>query len=198
MEMVLRRNVEVRIIHLPEGENQIDLPNLKQTESTVASGGHGNGLDSYPNLPSLVDGNFQTTTGSSDLLAEGNGGRESRQDIPMQRIESIIREQRLETAWLQAVEKGSPGSLSRLRPEKNQVLPQDSIYCKDQMESMDSTRFSSQHLEDDVNNQVKVLEAKNGRVLQKDQIVRRVDRYPMSPSLLHDGSLATNSIKDHL
>ena len=58
----------------------------------------------------------------------------------MQRIESIIREQRLETAWLQAVEKGSPGSLSRLRPEKNQVLPQNGV---DPIESMDSTRFPS-------------------------------------------------------
>ena len=38
MEMVLRRNVEVRIIHLPngEGENQVNLPGLKQAESTVA------------------------------------------------------------------------------------------------------------------------------------------------------------------
>ncbi|XP_027329415.1 protein STICHEL isoform X2 [Abrus precatorius] len=206
MEMVLRRNVEVRIIHLPdgEGENQVNLLGQKQAESTMAGekeqrGGHMNGTESYSSLPPLLDGNLQSTSGSSDILAEGNGVRERRHDNPMQRIESIIREQRLETAWLQAVEKGSPGSLSRLRPEKNQVLPQDGVYCVNQMESMDSTRFSShQHWEDDPNNEVKVLSVKNGRVLQKDQIGKRADCYPMSPSLLHDSSLATISVKDNL
>lgn len=207
MEMVLRRNVEVRIIHLPggEGENGVNLPALKQAESTVASekeqrGCHMNGTASYSSFPPLLDGNLQSATDSSDILTEGNGAREKRPDNPMQRIESIIREQRLETAWLQAVEKGSPGSLSRLRPEKNQVLPQDGIYCVDPKGSMDSTRFSSQHWEDDLNNEVKVLSIKNGRVLQKDQISRKADRYPMSPSLLHDSSLAlsTSSGKDNL
>ncbi|KAF7801263.1 protein STICHEL [Senna tora] len=206
MEMVLRRNVEVRIIHLADGEGvgRINSPGSKQAESIIASGkghrggGHAKGRDAYSDYPPFLDGNFPSTTDSSDLLAEGNGVRERRPDIPMQRIESIIREQRLETAWLQAVEKGSPGSLSRLRPEKNQVLPQEGIYCKDPTESMDSTRFSSQHWEDDINGEVKVLKVKNARVQQKDQIGRRVDCYPMSPSLLHDSSLATNSIKDSL
>ncbi|KAK7263763.1 hypothetical protein RJT34_31360 [Clitoria ternatea] len=193
MEMVLRRNVEVRIIHLPGGEdeNQVNhVLGLKQAETTVANekeqrGGHMNGKESYSSLPPLLDGNLQSASGSSDTLAEGNGARERRQDNPMLRIESIIREQRLETAWLQAVEKGSPGSLSRLRPEKNQVLPQDGV---DPMESMDSTRFSShQNWEGDPN-----------RVLQKDQNGKRADRYPMSPSLLHDNSLATVSGKDNL
>lgn len=206
MEMVLRQNVEVRIIHLPdgEGEDRITLPAQKQAESIISSergligGDHAKGRDAYSDLPPLLDGNFQSTNNSTDLVTEGNGVRERRPDIPMQRIESIIREQRLETAWLQAVEKGSPGSLSRLRPEKNQVLPQEGIYCKDPSEPMDSTRFSSQHWEDDINHEVKVLKVKNERVPQRDQIGRRVDCYPMSPSLLHDGSLATNSIKDNL
>ncbi|XP_014509279.1 protein STICHEL [Vigna radiata var. radiata] len=202
MEMVLRRNVEVRIIHLAdgEGENQVNLTGVKQGESIVASEkeqrqGHVNGTESYSSLPPLLDRNLQSRTASSDILGEGNGGKERRQDNPMHRIESIIREQRLETAWLQAVEKGSPGSLSRLRPEKNQVLPQNGV---DPMESMESTRFSShQHWEDEPNNELKVLTLKNGRVPQKDQTGRKADRYPMSPSLLHDTSLATISGKDH-
>lgn len=202
MEMVLRRNVEVRIMHLTDGqgENHANLLGLKQAESTVAREreqrqGDLNGKESYSSLPPLPDGNFQSTTASSDIMAEGNGVRERRPDNPMQRIESIIREQRLETAWLQAVEKGSPGSLSRLRPEKNQVLPQNGV---DPVDSMDSTRFSShQHWEDDPNNEVKVLSLKNGRVPLKDQIGRKADRYPMSPSLLHDNSIATISGKDN-
>ncbi|KAJ7946509.1 protein STICHEL [Quillaja saponaria] len=213
MEMVLRRNVEVRIIHLPDGEasvngvNPVNKQGLKQVASSVASererkSGHSNGTGGYSNFSPLLRVNFQSTPDSSDLLAEDNaqtsGTRETKQQIPMQRIESIIREQRLETAWLQAAEKGTPGSLSRLRPEKNQVLPQDGTYCEDQMESMDSTRFSSQPWEDELNHELKVLKVSNGGVLQKDQIGRRVDRYPMSPSLLHDNSLAANASKDNL
>ncbi|XP_054803062.1 protein STICHEL [Prosopis cineraria] len=206
MEMVLRRNVEVRIIHLLDGESedQINRSGPKQAESIIANEkerreGHTRGRNTFSDFSPLADGSFQSANDSSDLLVDGNGVRE-RSDIPMQRIESIIREQRLETAWLQAVGKGSPGSLSRLRPEKNQVLPQEGIYCKDPTESMDSTRFSFQRREDDISHEVKVLKAKNGRVLQKDQIGigRRVDCYSMSPSLLHDGSLVTTSIKDSL
>ncbi|KAK2371345.1 protein STICHEL [Trifolium repens] len=43
----------------------------------------------------------QSAMGSSDILTEGNGVKERRWDNPGQRIESIIRQQRLETAWLQ-------------------------------------------------------------------------------------------------
>lgn len=202
MEMVLRRNVEVRIIHLPDGEGE-NLRGLKQAESTMANekdkrGGHANGTDGCSSFSPLLDGNLQAITDSSDLMAEGNSVRENGQEIPTLRIESIIREQRLETAWLQAVEKGSPGSLSRLRPEKNQVLPQENIYCKDPMESIDSTKFSSQDWEDDLNPEVKVSNGKSGRVLHKGQISRRVDRCPMSPSLLHNSSLTTSSNKDNL
>ncbi|KAJ7967917.1 protein STICHEL [Quillaja saponaria] len=214
MEMVLRHNVEVRIIHLPDGEasangvNPVNIQEgLKHAESAIASekelkSGHPNGADGCSNFSPLLNGNFQSAPDSSDLLAEDtaqtSGAGEQRQEIPMLRIESVICEQRLETAWLQAVEKGTPGSLSHLRPEKNQVLPQDSIYCKDQMESIDSTRFSSQHWEDELNNELKVLKVSNGGVLEKDQIGRRFDSCPMSPSLLHDSSLAANSSKDNV
>lgn len=199
LEIVLRRIVEVRIILLPdgEGENQVNPSGLKQATSALASKDeqrrvHMNGAIAYSSLP-------QSAMGSSDIPTEGNGAKERRRDNPVQRIESIIREQRLETAWLQAVEKGSPGSLSRLRPEKNQVLPQDGVYGINPTESMDSTRFSShQHREDDTNSDLKILALKNGRVLPKDQIGKRADSYPMSPSILHDSSLAILSGKDNL
>lgn len=203
MEMVLRRNVEIRTIHLLDGEceDQID---SKQAQLVLANQkehreGYTRGRNTSSDFPPLLDGNFQSTNDASELQVDENGTRE-RSDIPMQRIESIIREQRLETAWLQAIGKGSPGSLSRLRPEKNQVLPQEGLCYKDPTESMDSMRFSSQHREDDISHEVKVLKAKNESVLQKDQngIGRRTDCFSMSPSLLHDGSLETTSIKESL
>ena len=116
----------------------------------------------------------------------------------MQRIESIIREQRLETAWLQASEKGTPGSLIRLKPERNQVLPQDGTYHHNQMESMNSVNLDSQHWEDELNREINVLKINDGKALQKDQIGKRVDHYPMSPSLLHDSSFVGNFSKESM
>lgn len=205
IEMVLRCNIEVRIIHLPGGEASlnaatlVELPDQIEKERKPASS---NTMDGYSNCYPLLDGTYQSASGSLELLAEGTARssdkRERRQEIPMQRIESIIREQRLETAWLQAAEKGTPASLSRLKPEKNQVLPQDGILGEDQMEPMESAVLASRQWEDELNHELKVLKLNNGRVLQKDQIGRRVDRCPVSPSLLHDTSFMSTSGKDNL
>lgn len=205
IEMVLRCNVEVRIIHLPGGEASLNATLVELPEDQIEKerkAASSSTMDGYSNCYPLLDGNYQSTSGSSELQAEGNARssdkRERRREVPMQRIESIIREQRLETAWLQAAEKGTPESLSRVKPVKNQVLPQDSILCEDLRDSMDSTVLSSRQREDELNHELKVLKLNNGRVLQKDQIVRRVDRYPMSPSLLHDTSFMNTSGKDNL
>jgi hypothetical protein len=213
MEMVLRCSVEVRIILLPDSEASIngvklvELPKgLKKAETAVATDWekkavHKNTINGFSNCSRLLDETYRSTSGSSDLKADGNvqtsDMRERRLEIPMQRIESIIREQRLETAWLKTAEKGTPGSLSRLKPEKNQVLPQDGIYCQDQMESMNTTAYSSQHWEDELNHELEVLKINNGSVLQKDQNGQRLDRFHMSPSFLPDKSLVGNSNKDN-
>lgn len=206
MEMVLRCNVEVRIILLPESEAFINgvklvefLEGLKKADTAVSvdqerKGVHSNSINAFSNRSLLLDGTCQSISGSSELMDNDNGQtsgkRERRQEIPMQRIESIIREQRLETAWLQTAEKGTPRSLSRLKPEKNQVLPQDGICCQDQMETLNAKAFSSQHWEDELNHDLNVLKTNpNGR---------RINHFPMSPSLLHDQSLAGNSSKDIL
>lgn len=207
MEVVLRRNVEVRIVHLPGGEASLNGPSPVHLQGTVAAilrerkRVGSNATDGYSNCSLFLDETHKSTSDSSDVIAEGNGQasvtRESRQEIPMQRIESIIRDQRLETAWLQVAEKGTPGSLSHLKPEKNQVLPQDGTYYEDQMESLNSMRLSSQHGEDGLNPEVKILKVNSGRDVLKDPLGRRVDRYPMSPSLLHDSNFVGNSNKDN-
>lgn len=199
IETVLRCNIEVRIIHFPGGEVAINGASPMGIE-TGRKAGHSNHTGGYSNSYSLPNGTYHSTSASSELPAEGDiqtsDKGEQRQEIPMQRIESIIREQRLETAWLQAAEKGTPGSLSRLKPEKNQVLPQEG--SEDQTELTNSIGLSSRQWEDELNHDLKQLKANNGRVLQKDQIGRKVDRYPMSPSLLHDTSFMGTSTKDNL
>ncbi|EEF42984.1 replication factor C / DNA polymerase III gamma-tau subunit, putative [Ricinus communis] len=241
IEMVLRCNVEVRIIFVPDGEdsmncvNQSELQIQKQVEATMAieqekkancvnpvngysdaqqesrklSRGSFNDLDSklkggsgdYLKSLTLLDSSFQSTSLSAELLPEANtesdGVKETGQELPMQRIESIIREQRLETAWLQAAEKGTPGSLSRLKPEKNQVLPQEDCQ-QNQMESASSMALSSQHWEHELNDELKVLKMEERRVLHKDQIGKRADHYPISPSLLHGSNFVGNLNKESL
>lgn len=210
MEMVLSCNVQVRIILLPDGETSINgmtaakLPEGVEHEPTNKERKTGNqiAVEGYSNRSLMLDATYQSTSDSSQLPTESNnkkdGSRDRRQEIPMQRIESIIREQRLETAWLQAMEKGTPGSLSRLKPEKNQVLPQDGSYYKDQMDEMNSTGDSSRKWEDELNHELKVLKINDDIIAQKEQVGRRVDRYSISPSILHDGSMLGNPNKDNL
>nr|AFN58239.1 trichome branching-like protein [Gossypium arboreum] len=172
MEIVMRRNVEVQIILLADVD-------LHQESRKVSKG-------SFSDLEGKL-------RGVQDCSAEGkddiDSSKECRQEIPMQRIESIIREQRLETAWLQAAEKGTPGSLTRLKPEKNQVLPQE-VYRQSNLGSMDSAAFSSQQWDEELNRELKILKTNDGQEIQKDQLGRRADHYPMSPSLLHNSTLS--------
>ncbi|OAY31856.1 protein STICHEL [Manihot esculenta] len=242
IEMVLRCNVEVRIILAPVGEDSLNCLNLSGSQgqrgagatSTIERERKANGLkpangyaDSkqeslklsrgsfndlegkikggsgdYLKSLTLMDSTLQSTALSTELLPEANAEtgdlKEKRQELPMQRIESIIREQRLETAWLQAAEKGTPGSVSRLKPEKNQVLPQEDIYHQNKMESASSMGMSSQHWEDELNHELKILKMEDQRMVHKDQTGRRADCYPISPSLLHDSNFVGNPIKESL
>ncbi|XP_034702094.1 protein STICHEL [Vitis riparia] len=241
IEIVMRSNVEVKIILLPDGEismnmKAVGLPDtlgLKQRETTAAVEGERKafsmkGIDSdldssHQELLKVSRGSFNDsegklrggsrdpsncsplldrTFGPTDELAEGHiersSTKERNQEIPMHRIDSIIREQRLETAWLQVAEKGTPRSMSRLKPEKNQILPQDGSYRQNQVESMNSVGVPSQKWEDELNHEIKVLKINDRRALQKDPVGKRVDHYPISPSSLHDSSFVANFNKESM
>ncbi|KAL2939481.1 Protein STICHEL [Bienertia sinuspersici] len=182
IEMVLKRSVEVRIILLPDG--QLHLKNAETVGSSkefdIVPRGNSNG-------------------GSSSILDQPNDNSTNvrRQEIPMQRIESIIREQRLESAWLQAAERSTPRSMSRLRPEKNQVLPQEGIYCENQDEPTNSADLNSNHWDDELNHEIKALKVTDRKAVQKDQISKRVEQNPISPSLLHQSGFVSNLSKDY-
>lgn len=201
IEMVLRRSVEVRIILLPHG-----LSCLGSIEQAGETKGHPN-PDSHRRNGSEGKLNLNGGSNSSLLLDERPGtilnpaNPTTQEGIPMQRIESIIREQRLETAWLQqAAEKSTPRSLSRLRPEKNQVLPQDSgAFAQNQVEmgSPNHMDLPSNHWDDELNHEIKALKVTDGKGLQKDLTVKRIDHIPISPSLLHQSGFAANLSKDY-
>ncbi|KAL4387818.1 hypothetical protein GQ457_09G008350 [Hibiscus cannabinus] len=233
IEIVMRRNVEVRILLLADvgvslnHANPAEMPvSLQQVETASGMGSERkaipknvldglSSLDLHQESLKVSKGSFSDLEGklrgeqdysnyssqsmvrTPELLAEGkdalDSSKESRQEIPMQRIESIIREQRLETAWLQAAEKGTPGSLSRLKPEKNQVLPQE-VYRQSNLGSVNSSAFSSQQWDEELNRELKILKTNDGQEIQKDQIGRRADHFPKSPSLLHNSNLSKENI----
>lgn len=212
-ETILRSNVEVRLVLLPDGETSGD---SEKPITLINSGGLKQmGSQNMVKRETVVSSNqdpLQVSRGSfndseSRMVepfesASGNAGTSSSKEriseIPVQRIESIIREQRLETAWLQAMEKGTPGSMSRLKPERNQVLPQDGLYHNNQLESMNSRELSSQHWHDDLNEEIRSLKMIDGKAAQKDQTSKKGDSYPISPSLLHNGIYASNFSKESM
>ncbi|WOG84289.1 hypothetical protein DCAR_0103472 [Daucus carota subsp. sativus] len=198
-KIVLQHDVVVKIILVTDDENSVSSGRrVISPESMVQKQMYK--TESYQPVQvsraSLNDSDCKPV-GISDLnaespsrMVEGNAKSSSAEErklvAPVRRIESIIHEQRLETAWLQIAEKGTPGSFSRWKPERNQILPQEGIYNRNQSESMDSKSLKSQHWEDELNAELNALKINGGKVLVRDQIGKRIDHYPMSPSLLHN------------
>ncbi|KAL6560664.1 hypothetical protein OROGR_004223 [Orobanche gracilis] len=162
-EIVLRHNVEVKMILLPDSVH-------KQKDKNVEANQVG------PFEPASKN----PYTGST------------KSGIPVRRLESIVHEQRLETAWLQATDKCTPQSTGHLKPERNQVLPPDGV---SEYRPLDSV----EHLEDELNGEIKALKVSDGTMgTREGQIVgRRVDHLPISPSLLHNSSFVSNFSRDH-
>jgi hypothetical protein len=180
IEMVLRRSVEVRIILLPETELLVVPHQTRKPEMTNKSG----------HLNNIAGLNAETDV-------EVGSSVESRSKLPMQRIESIIREQRLETAWLQTADKDTPGSIIRVKPERNQILPQEDTYRQTNVASaISSSGLTTHQWVDELNNEVKLLKIGDNGELQENLTGTRGQHCPLSPSLLHDTNFGNN--KDNL
>ncbi|KAJ4915762.1 Protein STICHEL-like 1 [Raphanus sativus] len=109
---------------------------------------------------------------------------ESGHEVPMKRIEIIIQEQRLETERLQR----TPGSQGRLKPERNQVSPQEDTSCHHHQPNIGSAVPSG------LNNEV--LKICKMDEIQENKTCKRMEHCPVSPSLLHDSNFTNN--KDNL
>ncbi|KAK6159764.1 hypothetical protein DH2020_003145 [Rehmannia glutinosa] len=198
-EIVLRCNVEVKLILLQDSpDKKVMNENLenKSTRSNIT--GDNSDLDLRQDPPKVSKGSFNVSEDQQTQPSESVALNDSNSEIPLRRIESIIREQRLETAWLQAMDKNTPGSTSHSKPERNQVLPQDGIDHPNELESMKSVDVPLHNWEDEVNHEIKALKINDGMTNQKGQIVKRTDRCPISPSLLHNSSSVSNFSKDNM
>ncbi|XP_010930355.1 protein STICHEL [Elaeis guineensis] len=148
------------------------------------------------NSSQAADKDFQVANFST-FSSEGNNGannpKEKGQEALVQRTQtSPTDEQRLESAWLQAAEKYTPGLISLPKPEKNQVLPQNGVICQNQDQSSAALGMSSEHWEDELNQEIKALKIGNTQGHNKDQFVGRVNQHAISPSLLHSNNYTAN------
>ncbi|KAF3610727.1 hypothetical protein DY000_02045290 [Brassica cretica] len=109
---------------------------------------------------------------------------ESGHEVPMKRIETIIQEQRLETERLQK----TPGSQGLLKPERNQVSPQEDTSYHHHQPNIGSAVSSG------LNNEV--LKICKMDEVQENQTCKRMEHCPVSPSILHDSNFTNN--KDDL
>lgn len=208
LEVVLRRNVEVKISLLqdsldPKLINRI--PVTTENRSTCSNATRvSSDLESRRDPLKISRESFDMSQGHQEKGTESVSGNastgmdDSKSDLPMRRIESIIHEQGLETGCLQASDKGTPGSMSHSRPERNQVLPQDGVDHPNQLQATDSLDVSTQRWEDELIDGMKTLKMKEGMAHQKDQIVMKIDHCPISPSLLHNSTFANSFSKDNM
>uniref|UniRef100_A0A1D1YW96 DNA polymerase III subunit gamma/tau n=1 Tax=Anthurium amnicola TaxID=1678845 RepID=A0A1D1YW96_9ARAE len=133
-------------------------------------------------------------TGSLLFSSKENGKLCGTLEKAVRRIQpSPSNEQRLESAWLQAVEKGTTGLV---RPEKNQILPQNGMNNQHQNVSKLALAISSKHWEDELNNEIKALKISDTHSHHKEHFGVRVGA--ISPSLLHRTSFAASFDKDNL
>ncbi|KAL4184204.1 hypothetical protein AMTRI_Chr11g158840 [Amborella trichopoda] len=143
------------------------------------------------NISAVRDESFQTESLSIFSLEESgklNFGIDRDQENRM-----LVDEQRLESAWLQAADKSTPGSINRLRAERNQIIPQDGIYCQDRTLSVMALNTASRHGEEESSYKIPVSKANGNGISQTDQIKRRSDAPVVSPSLLHSRSFKAHN-----
>ena len=105
---------------------------------------------------------------------------ESGHEVPMKRIETIIQEQRLETERLQK----TPGSQGLLKPERNQVSPQEDTSYHHHQPNIGSAVSSG------LNNEV--LKICKMDEVQENQTCKRMEHCLVSPSILHDSNFTNN------
>jgi hypothetical protein len=97
---------------------------------------------------------------------------------------SMVDEQRLESAWLQAVEKYTPGIKNQARPDRHQVLPQV-VGSPYQRRSPTTLVVPSSQSDEDLAHEIKALKIVESYGSRKDCREQSKTGYAISPSKLH-------------
>ncbi|KAF3788039.1 STICHEL protein [Nymphaea thermarum] len=134
---------------------------------------------------SLLEDNFSRSS-LTVFPMEGNGGSYIRKyldtEIAVDSTDAVVDEQKLESAWLQAVEKGPLGSTGQPKHVRNQVLSQDDFFSHNETASVMQPVAAIGHPGEDVNPRSPSIGVIGSRV----QVQKYLDNpCPLSPSLLH-------------
>ncbi|GER38937.1 replication factor C / DNA polymerase IIIgamma-tau subunit [Striga asiatica] len=187
-EIILRTNVEVKLILLQEdfpGQKPSIPMNLQKWPTHLDASVSKPDLNSLEGSSQLSRTSFNASMDhhtqpvesiSTNACTSIPNDNNSDIIIPPGRIESIIDEQRLETAWLQTMDK-SMRSLSRT--EQQQVLRQNGVDSLNELDSLNSVDVTLHYCEDRLNHEIEA-EKINGETK-----VRRNGGCPISPSVLH-------------
>ncbi|KAL5203854.1 hypothetical protein ABZP36_008725 [Zizania latifolia] len=209
METVLRCNVEVRIGLMPEllaGGLELEADFDERVESDVLSCSTNSDrlkgilnpsrnldyseeiekkLEKFGNA-SAVSGGLQSGTTKGNTGMQRSRGKE----VSAEQSKVVtVEEQRLESAWLQAVEKHTPGILNQVRPERNQVVPPsngDQYHRKTSM----ATIVPSRHIDKELSDGLKSLNIGNSHGPHQNGQMQ--NGYAISPSLLHSNNHLAN------
>jgi hypothetical protein len=194
METVLKCNVEVRICLMQEflagGLKHETYPD-ETVESDVLS--CSTNSECRKGVLNLSGAGGVRPNNVPMIISDENLGmhRTRDQDVSVEQLKiSALDEQRLESAWLQAAEKPTPGMLNQARPERNQILPQNGgqHHGRSSMASI----VPSRHVDKDLSNELKALKISDSHGPHKSKNVQMENGYAISPSLLHRNNHLAN------
>jgi len=194
METVLKCNVEVRICLMQEflagGLKHETYPDETAESDVLSCSTNSERRKGSLNLSGA--GAVQSSNVPMIISDENSGMHRTRgQDVSVEQLKlSALDEQRLESAWLQAAEKPTPGMLSQARPERNQILPQNG--GQHHGRSSMATIVPSKHVDKDLSNELKALKISDSHGPHKGQNVQMENGYAISPSLLHRNNHLAN------
>uniref|UniRef100_A0ACD5X491 Uncharacterized protein n=1 Tax=Avena sativa TaxID=4498 RepID=A0ACD5X491_AVESA len=207
IETVLRCSVEVRMGLLPElisaGLTLEVAPKGRRTESDLLScSSNGDRLRGALNTSRSLDycDEVKRELGlqPASIASLNSELSESRVlEVPslMPNI-SMVDEQRLESAWLQAVGKYTPGMINQARPDRRQVLPQ--IIGSPYQRRSSMALVPSSQADEDLAHEIKALKIVESYGSRKDHQEQSEIGYAISPSKLHGIDYLENCDKESI
>ncbi|XP_074555911.1 protein STICHEL-like [Curcuma longa] len=196
-EIVLAKNVEVRMGLLPKNIDE-DFSESPTRNSTRKGSSNKVELGTLrgPNKGRLIGTSYLSanTIEHSDVMqqaaeklettegfrvpAEGKYGSEQRSQ------KAITDEQRLERAWLHAAEKCTPEFIGHLKPEKNQIRPQNSVTGQNNIQALIALDVTSKNRIKEQDYEIHALKICDAEDCDEEQTTG-AKQYAFSPSLLH-------------
>ncbi|KZV47382.1 protein STICHEL-like [Dorcoceras hygrometricum] len=192
-EIVLQHNVEVEIILLPDSLGQ---KQIKKYIFAARNNNLGCSKRTESKLEELINSEYKVNQTRQFEAAKENDTSstwsESKPLVPVQRMRSIIRDQRLETALSHATERGISEPVAHSKAETNHNLNQNYLFHQNRSKLTSSENLPSQHWQNEFSYDITASKMNKERASDKDRTTKMIDGHPIAPSLLHSTSFGSN------